>query len=98
MDPIANTVPNFQDLPFPAPLWLLQILLIVGFFTHVVPMNVALAGGAVSSILLGNKKDSYAYKAGLTASFFITILYISCYYTRNCAAIIPSVNLWSSFL
>jgi hypothetical protein len=49
-------IPDFQSVPFPAPLWLLKTLLVAGFITHVIPMNVALGGSfwAGISLLRGN--------------------------------------------
>ncbi len=60
-------IPHYQALPFPAPLWLLQTLLILGFFLHVLPMNFMLGGGFLAAIFLfkGLKdKNSYEYKIG----------------------------------
>jgi hypothetical protein len=66
MDP-TTIIPNYQPLPLPAPLWLLQTLLVVGFFLHVIPMNMTLGGSMLSSFLLikgGSDKTSYAFRAG----------------------------------
>jgi hypothetical protein len=62
-----SLIPHYQALPFPAPLWLLQTLLILGFFLHVLPMNFMLGGGFLASVFLlkGLKdKNSYDYKIG----------------------------------
>ncbi|HMO23392.1 MAG TPA: hypothetical protein PKC98_20715 [Candidatus Melainabacteria bacterium] len=45
-------IPDYQPIPLPAPVWLLQLLLVLGFFLHAVPMNVVLGGGFVSSACL----------------------------------------------
>ncbi|HMP52065.1 MAG TPA: hypothetical protein PKD05_10985 [Candidatus Melainabacteria bacterium] len=60
-------IPDYQPIPLPAPVWLLQLLLVLGFFLHAVPMNVVLGGGFVSSACLylgrGNK-DGDLYRMG----------------------------------
>lgn len=43
------SIPSYQPTPLPAPLWLLQALLIIGFITHVIPMNVVMTGGLVAA-------------------------------------------------
>lgn len=66
MDTLIS-IPDFQPIPFPLPLWLLQALLILGFFLHAVPMNISLAGGFLSAfftIKAGGKKESYDYRIG----------------------------------
>jgi hypothetical protein len=66
MDP-TTIIPNYQPLPLPAPLWLLQTLLLVGFFLHVIPMNMTLGGSILSSVLLikGRRdKGSFDFRAG----------------------------------
>jgi hypothetical protein len=76
---MANfVIPDFQPVPFPAPLLLLKILLVVGFFTHVVPMNVSLGGSFVSGLcLLLGKKDSNVHRMGhmlaLSLPIFISL-------------------------
>lgn len=45
-------IPDFQPVAFPAPLWLLKTMLVLGFFSHVIPMNVTLTGGLVSGAYL----------------------------------------------
>lgn len=42
-------IPNYQPIPLPAPLWLLQALLFIGFLTHVIPINVIMTGGLVGA-------------------------------------------------
>ena len=68
MDPITLfPIGAYQPMPFPAPVWLMETLLVVGFFIHAIPMNVALMGGITSAILLfqgKNKPDSYQQRAG----------------------------------
>lgn len=68
MDPITSfPIGTYQPMPFPAPIWLMETLLVVGFFLHAIPMNVALMGGISSAILLfkgKNKPDSYEQRAG----------------------------------
>jgi hypothetical protein len=64
---ISGIVPAYQPLPFPAPFWLLELLLILGFFLHALPMNVVLGGGFISSILIflgRNNKESLQYRSG----------------------------------
>lgn len=60
-------IPDYQPIPLPAPVWLLQLLLVLGFFLHAVPMNVVLGGGFLSStfLFLGkDKKDGELYRMG----------------------------------
>jgi hypothetical protein len=67
MDATLLSVGTYQPIPFPAPVALLQALLVIGFFTHALPMNVALTGGLVSAILLlkgGKDETSHASRAG----------------------------------
>ena len=67
MDATLLSVGNFQPIPFPAPVPLLQALLVIGFLTHALPMNVALTGGLVSAILLligGKDENAHATRAG----------------------------------
>ena len=66
---ISGIIPYYQPIPLPAPVWLLQVFLVVGFFLHVLPMNVVLGGTPLSALLvfLGrNNKQSYCYRAGFT--------------------------------
>lgn len=66
MDP-TSIIPHYQALPFPAPEWLLQTLLVLGFFLHVVPMNVVLGGGLTAGLFMiagQGDKNSYQYRIG----------------------------------
>jgi hypothetical protein len=77
MDTLIS-IPDFQPIPFPLPLWLLQTLLVLGFFLHAVPMNVALAGGFLSAFftIKGSKTpESYEYRIGqsLAASMPVVV-------------------------
>jgi hypothetical protein len=66
MDP-QSLIPHYQALPFPAPLWLLQTLLILGFFLHAIPMNFMLGGAFLAAIFLAKglkDKNSYEYRIG----------------------------------
>lgn len=59
-------IPDFQPVPFPAPLWLLKTLLVVGFYLHALPMNVALGGALASGLyLLAGKGRPGHYAARL---------------------------------
>ncbi len=63
---LAHLIPSYQPLPFPLPVWLMQTLLVLGFFLHALPMNVVLGGGFITTALFAlGKKDqtSYAYRA-----------------------------------
>ncbi|MGE0201382.1 MAG: hypothetical protein AB7P76_10485 [Candidatus Melainabacteria bacterium] len=67
MDPALLTIPAYQPIPFPAPLWLLKTLLVVTFLLHVIPMNVALGGSFVSGLLLalsGGDRQTFAGRFG----------------------------------
>lgn len=58
-------IPDFPPQALPLPLWAVQALLVVGFFLHVIPMNIALAGGYMSwAFMLGGDKKSNLYKVG----------------------------------
>lgn len=57
---------TFQPLPFPLPLWLMQVLLVAGLYLHALPMNVILGGGFLcSALFLASKgeRDSFAFRA-----------------------------------
>lgn len=62
-----SLIPHYQALPFPAPVWLLQLLLVLGFFLHAIPMNLALGGCLSASVCLflgRNDKESYVNRIG----------------------------------
>lgn len=62
-------IPQYQPIAFPAPLWLLQLLLVLGFFLHVIPMNISLVGGLFSWLFIKmskGDKNSYLYRTGQT--------------------------------
>jgi hypothetical protein len=42
-------IPSYQPLPFPVPIWLMQTLLILGFYLHALPMNVIWGGSVVAT-------------------------------------------------
>lgn len=63
---LAHLIPSYQPLPFPLPVWLMQTLLVLGFFLHALPMNVVLGGGFISTALFAigrSDQSSYAYRA-----------------------------------
>lgn len=73
-------IPDFQPIPFPAPVWLLKGVLIAGFYLHALPMNVALMGGILSALFLlyGRlKPHAYAQRLGRTLGtalpFFVSV-------------------------
>lgn len=73
-------IPNFQPIPFPAPVWLLKAILVIGFYLHAIPMNVALTGGLVAAIFLTYgrmKSHPYAQRLGKTLAtalpFFVSV-------------------------
>ncbi len=62
-------IPNYQPIAFPAPLWLLQTLLVLGFFIHAIPMNITLAGGLIAAIFTKcgkNDPNNYSSRIGLS--------------------------------
>lgn len=62
-------IPDFQPVPFPAPLWLLKTLLVVGFLTHIIPMNIAMGGSFWAGVsLLRGKGDATSYYTRLGQS------------------------------
>lgn len=63
---LTHLIPSYQPLPFPLPVWLMQLLLLLGFYLHALPMNVVLGGGFVASALFifgRSDKTSYSYRA-----------------------------------
>lgn len=73
-------IPDFQPVPFPAPLWLLKALLVAGFYLHALPMNVAVAGPFLSGIYLlagKGRPESHATRAGhalaVSLPFFVSL-------------------------
>lgn len=53
-------VPDLDPVSLPAPVWLLKALLLLTFFLHVIPMNLALGGGFVAAITdwIGRRRNS----------------------------------------
>ena len=49
---MAAPIGDYAAVPFPAPVWLMQTLLVAGFFLHALPMNVSLMGGLFAAALL----------------------------------------------
>jgi hypothetical protein len=71
VNPIS-IIPEYQAVPLPGPHWLLKTLLIVGFYLHAIPMNVALMGGLVSALflLIGRKKNHlFSMRLGNSLAF-----------------------------
>lgn len=63
---VGAFIPSYQPLPFPLPVWLMQTLLVLGFYLHALPMNVVLGGGFLCAalFLLGRGNEaSYAFRA-----------------------------------
>jgi len=63
---LSHLIPSYQPLPFPVPVWLMQLLLVLGFYLHALPMNVILGGGFLCAILffVGRRdKTTYAFRA-----------------------------------
>lgn len=79
MEPLVP-IPDFQPLAFPAPVWFLKTFLVVGFYLHALPMNVALTGGIIAAILMlyGQKtQHPYAGRFGNTLAkslpYFVSV-------------------------
>ncbi len=73
---IHSIIPNYQNLPMPAPVWLLELLLVLGFFLHVVPMNVSLGGSFLAPVFLffgRNNHDSNIYQLGRRLAYSLPI-------------------------
>lgn len=71
-----SIIPQYQPLPFPAPLWLLQTLLVLGFYLHAIPMNLVLGGTPLAATLLWlgrSDKSSYTYKTGKTVAMSLPL-------------------------
>lgn len=82
---ISQLIPSYQPIPFPAPIWLLETLLVLGFFLHVIPMNVALGGGFISAtaMFLGrNDRSGYLYKMGRSLALALP-LFVSAAITQG---------------
>jgi len=43
-------IPDLDPVSLPAPVWLLKALLLLTFFLHIIPMNLALGGGFVAAV------------------------------------------------
>lgn len=70
-------VPAYQPIPLPGPLWILKPLILIGFYLHAIPMNVALVGGLIAGLfLLMGKSNPYAIRLGNTLAvslpFFVS--------------------------
>jgi hypothetical protein len=61
-------IPHYEPIPFPAPVWLLTSLLVLGFYLHAIPMNVALVGGPIAAIFL-TRKNPYSKRFGQALAF-----------------------------
>ncbi|QQR57372.1 MAG: hypothetical protein IPG59_20715 [Candidatus Melainabacteria bacterium] len=73
---LSSIIPNYQPLPLPAPLWLLTTLLILGFYLHVLPMNVILGGTFLSSFMFfksAHDKNSRMYEAAKTMASILPV-------------------------
>jgi hypothetical protein len=73
---LSSIIPNYQPLPLPAPLWLLTTLLILGFYLHVLPMNVILGGTFLSSFMFfksAHDKSSRMYEAAKTMASILPV-------------------------
>ncbi len=73
-------IPDFQPVPFPAPLWLLKTLLVLGFYLHAIPMNVAWGGALIAGLYLlfgKGRPENYATRIGhslaLGLPFFVSL-------------------------
>lgn len=53
-------IPDLDPVSLPAPVWLLKGLLLLTFFLHIIPMNLALGGGFVAAFTdwIGRKRNS----------------------------------------
>jgi hypothetical protein len=83
MDAASLAIGSYQPIPFPAPVWLLQSLLVAGFYIHAIPMNVTLMGGLMAAVLLlfgRSSNNEHAQRAGATLAYslpFFTTLTIT---------------------
>lgn len=63
---LSHIIPSYQPLPLPAPLWLLNILLVLGFYLHVLPMNIVLGGTLTAACMFlkaGPNPNSHIYRS-----------------------------------
>lgn len=67
------SIPNYQPIPLPIPLWLIEVLLILGFFLHAFPMGVMLSGGAISGLLQLFGKDAFARRYGKQLAYAVPL-------------------------
>jgi Na+-driven multidrug efflux pump len=58
-------IPDLDTVALPAPVWLLKGLLLLTFFLHIIPMNLALGGGFVAAFTdrIGRKRESGHHRA-----------------------------------
>ncbi|MFM7389463.1 MAG: hypothetical protein ACKO34_02415 [Vampirovibrionales bacterium] len=57
---------QYQPIGFPAPIWLMQTLLLLGFLLHIIPMNIMWMGGLSSAGLLwAGKGNDASYETRL---------------------------------
>ncbi len=59
MLPLA-TIPHPDPIPMPTPFWLAWFLLLLTFFLHVVPMNLAFGGAVIGAFLRARRDDPRA--------------------------------------
>lgn len=59
--PAPLPIPRAEALPLPAPVWLLESLLVLTFFLHVLPMAAVLGGSLLTLVsdLLGRSRPAY---------------------------------------
>lgn len=60
-------IPQYQPISLPAPYWFLEMFLVLGFFLHLIPMNVVLGGtfSSVGFLLISGKNKSYSRRFGM---------------------------------
>ncbi len=62
-------IPNSDSIPLPAPAWLLEALLVLTLFLHLLPMSLLMGGGTLTVIseFLGRRDDRHRKLAQATA-------------------------------
>lgn len=64
-----STLPHPDPLPQPAPTWLLWALLLLTFYLHLVPMNLALGGALLATVArLRGRRDPHALALAMAAA------------------------------
>lgn len=96
-------IPTVDPLPLPAPVWLLQFLLVFTFILHVIPMNLVLGGSIAAAFSLWRGQETLARKLlkmlpvataltitlGIAPLLFLQVLYGQFFYSSAILLAVP---------